>query len=90
LYFRLAFEPGASLAGYNSHFTVDISATMEAKLAAIRCYQSQFPPAKKHVFDRIRGFAMLAGAAAGVAYGEVFASTRSIVTQDLLKLVTGA
>src|SRR5688572_16047318 len=38
LYFRLAFEPAATLAGYASHFTVDISDTMDQKLAAIRCY----------------------------------------------------
>jgi bacillithiol biosynthesis deacetylase BshB1 len=86
LYFRLAFEPH-SLAGSTSHFTVDISDTMETKLAAIRCYATQFPPAKAHVFERVRGFALLAGAAAGVAFGEVFVHTRSIVTTDLLKLV---
>jgi hypothetical protein len=35
LYFRLAFEPEL-LSGYPSHFTVDISDTLEQKLAAIR------------------------------------------------------
>jgi bacillithiol biosynthesis deacetylase BshB1 len=87
LYFRLAFEPNTTMAGFSSHFTVDISDTMEAKLAAVRCYETQFPPEKAHVFERIRGFALLAGAAAGVSYGEVFAHTRSIVTNDLFKLV---
>lgn len=89
LYFRLAFEPTATLAGYPNHFTVDISETMDCKLASIRCYETQFPPEKGHVFERIRGFALLAGAAAGVAYGEVFVHTKSIVTGDLLKLVFG-
>ena len=90
LYFRLAFEPNATLAGYPNHFTVDISETMDCKLSAIRCYDTQFPPEKSQVFERIRGFALLAGSAAGVAYGEVFVHTRSIVTADLMKLVFGS
>jgi LmbE family N-acetylglucosaminyl deacetylase len=89
LYFRLAFEPGVSLAGSTSNFTVDITDTMELKLASIRCYASQFPPEKSHVFDRVRGLAMLSGAAAGIPYGEVFANTRSIVTNDLIRLLRG-
>jgi LmbE family N-acetylglucosaminyl deacetylase len=86
LYFRLAFEPEV-LGGYPSHFTVDIGETLEAKLAAVRCYQTQFPPGKAHVFDRIRGAAMLAGAAANFAAGETFVSTRPLGTLDLVKTV---
>jgi bacillithiol biosynthesis deacetylase BshB1 len=84
LYFRLAFEP-ETLAGYPSHFTVDISDTLDAKLAAVRCYATQFPPAKQHVFDRIRGAAMISGAACGFPAGEVFVSTRPLGTLDLVK-----
>ena len=90
LYFRLAFEPSSTLGGYPSNFTVDITDTMETKLASVRCYQTQFPPEKGQVFDRIRGFGLLAGAAAGVTYGEVFANTRSIVTKDLVQLLLGS
>src|SRR5688572_24549561 len=86
LYFRLAFEP-ETLGGYPSHFTVDISETLETKLAAIRCYGTQFPPGKAHVFDRIKGAALLAGAAANFAAGEVFVSTRPLGTLDLVKTV---
>ncbi|MDP7018267.1 MAG: PIG-L family deacetylase [Pirellulaceae bacterium] len=86
LYFRLAFEP-ETLAGFSSHFTVDISATLDTKLASIRCYETQFPPAKAYVFDRIRGAAMLAGAAAGFAAGEVFVSTRPLGVKDLVQTV---
>lgn len=86
LYFRLAFEPEV-LSGYASHFTVDISQTLEQKLAAIRCYETQFPPGKAHVFDRIRGAALLAGAAANFAAGETFVSTRPLGTLDLVKTV---
>ncbi len=86
LYFRLAFEP-ATLQGFHSHFTIDIADTLAAKMDAIRCYQTQFPPAKAYVFDRIQGAAMLAGAAAGYAAGETFVCTRMLGGQDLMKMV---
>jgi len=88
LYFRLAFEP-ATLAGFASHFTIDISETLETKMESIACYQTQFPPAKAHVFDRVRGAAMTAGAAAGFEAGETFVSTRMLGAQDLMKTVFG-
>ena len=86
LYFRLAFEP-ETLQGFSSHFTMDISETLETKLAAIQCYETQFPPAKAHVFERVRGAAAVAGAAAGFDAGEVFVSTRPLGAQDLVKTV---
>jgi LmbE family N-acetylglucosaminyl deacetylase len=86
LYFRLAFEP-ATLHSYSSHFTVDIGETLETKLEAIRCYATQFPPAKAYVFERIRGAALLAGAAVGFAAGETFVSARPLGTQDLMQFV---
>ncbi|MCL4204313.1 MAG: PIG-L family deacetylase [Pirellulaceae bacterium] len=88
LYFRLAFEP-AILSGYHSHFTVDITDTLETKLQAIRCYQTQFPPAKEYVFDRIRGAALTSGAAAGFHAGETFVSTRALGTRDMMKFLFG-
>jgi LmbE family N-acetylglucosaminyl deacetylase len=84
LYFRLAFEP-ATLEGYASHVTVDVSDTLETKIEAVRCYRSQFPPAKEHVFDRIRGAALLSGAAAGFRAGEVFVCTRPLGSRNLMK-----
>ncbi len=86
LYFRLAFEP-QTLASFPSHFTVDISDTMETKIKSVRCYETQFPPAKEHVFDRIRGAALMAGTAAGFAAGEVFVNTRPIGTNDMMRLL---
>jgi LmbE family N-acetylglucosaminyl deacetylase len=86
LYFRLAFEP-QTMAGYHSHFTVDISDTLDTKIASIRCYQTQFPPEKESVFDRIRGAALLAGAGSGFAAGEVFVNTRPLGTGDMMKLL---
>jgi len=86
LYFRLAFEP-AILGGYHSHFTMDISDTLETKMQSIRCYQTQFPPAKEYVFDRIRGAALTSGAAAGFQAGETFVSTRALGTRDMMKFL---
>jgi N-acetylglucosamine malate deacetylase 1 len=84
LYFRLAFEP-QHLAGYPSHITMDISQTLERKLESIRCYETQFPPAKAHVLERVRGAALLAGAAAGFDAGEVFVCTRALGTTNLMR-----
>ena len=89
LYFRLALEPMA-LGGFSSHFTVDISDTLETKLAAVASYRTQFPPARAHVLDRIRGAALLAGSAAGFAAGEMFVAVRPLGTQDLVQYVLGA
>jgi N-acetylglucosamine malate deacetylase 1 len=86
LYFRLAFEP-QQLPGYGSHLTVDVTETLETKLESVRCYKSQFPAAKAHVFERIRGAALLAGSAAGYGAGEVFVSTRALGTPNLMHLL---
>lgn len=84
LYFQLAFE-SAGHAGAGSQVTVDISQQLDTKVAAIACYKTQFPPEKHRVFDRVRGNAMAAGAAAGFEAGEVFALTRPLGCQDLVR-----
>ena len=88
LYFRLAYESMA-LGATSSHFTVDIGDTLETKLDAVRCYKTQFPPARRHVLERIRGAALLAGAASGFAAGEEFAAARPLGTRDLVKCTLG-
>lgn len=89
LYFRLAFEP-ETLVGFSSQFTIDISETLEQKLESIACYQTQFPPEKAHVFDRVRGSALSVGAQAGFKAGESFVATRSLGATDLVKFVSKA
>lgn len=88
LYFTLAFQnlglpPGAG------HLVVDIADTLDAKLASIRCYETQFPPAKAYLFERVRAFALQQGLAAGFAAGELFASTRALGTRDLMHFLFG-
>ena len=85
VYFRLSFEPFATT--HPGQFVVDIGETLSTKLESIRCYQTQFPPAKEYVFQRVRVAAEHAGLAAGFAAAETFVSTRPIGTDDLVKMV---
>ena len=83
LYYTLAFgsldlPPGAG------HFVSDIGETLEAKLASVRCYQTQFPPEKEYVLDRIRAYAQQQGMAAGFAAGELLVSPKTLGTRDVM------
>ncbi len=89
LYFRLAFEP-STLQGFPSHITTDISETLETKIESIRCYQTQFPPEKQHVFERVRAAAITNGLASGFAAGEVLVSARPLGTRDLMNTLLGS
>jgi LmbE family N-acetylglucosaminyl deacetylase len=66
---------------------VDITETLEQKMDAVRCYASQFPESKAHVFDRVRTIAEHTGMLAGCAAGELFASVKMPCTKDLLGML---
>jgi bacillithiol biosynthesis deacetylase BshB1 len=88
LYYSLNFSslqmpPGAG------HLVVDIGETLDTKLAAVRCYQTQFPPAKEYIYQRVRCLAEHHGMAAGYAAGELFASSRTLGTRDLVHFLFG-
>jgi len=83
LYYDLFFESDWSGAGPRQ-FVLDVSETLEQKLSAVRCYATQFPPAKDYIYDRIRSMAGACGASAGLTHGEVLTSTRAIGSRDLL------
>ncbi len=83
LYFRIPLEP-MTPQSTDAQITMDISNHMETKLAAIRCFKSQFAK-RPHVIDRLRAAAILAGASAGYEAGETFFSPRPIGTQDLVQ-----
>ena len=82
LYFRLAFEPNFSDA-MPGQFTFDISRTLDRKMEAIRCYKTQFPPAKEYVFRRVESTAIAAGTASGFKAGESLVNTRMLGSRDL-------
>lgn len=86
LYFYLGYEP-IRTPEFGGNITVDISDYLERKLDSVLCYKTQFPPEKQQVLDRVRGIAITAGSAAGFGAGEVFASTRPIGCQDLVKSI---
>ncbi len=83
LYIHLPYhrlEPPASA----GHFVVDISETLETKLAAIRCYETQFPPARAAGLEGNRPFHPQQGLPAGFAAGEILSSPRTLGTRDLM------
>lgn len=85
LYFRLAVEPDV-MPGEPYHITVDIAETLEAKLASILCYETQFA-SKPYITERVRAAATVTGMMAGVSAGEVFVAPRPFAVSDLLKMV---
>lgn len=88
LYYTLLAASPAPLAGL-AHFVSDISDTLDAKIAAVRCYATQFPPAKQHVFTRIRAMAEHHGVAAGFAAGELLASPKVLGTRNVMQTLFG-
>ena len=86
LNFYLGFEQ-PSHPEFGSNVTVDITDYLDRKIESVLCYKTQFPPEKRRVLDRVRGLAVAAGSAAGFGAGEVFATTRPLGSQDLVKTV---
>ena len=76
---------------WHSTFVVDISDTMDRKLAAIKAYQSQFDGER---FDRIEHMLRSAngfqGGRCGYRYGELFALPHPVGTRDLAATVHGS
>jgi bacillithiol biosynthesis deacetylase BshB1 len=68
----------------SGHVLVDISDTMERKVASIRCYKTQFPPDKEPLFERIDAAARYLGRTAGVEAAEMLISPRPLPTKDLM------
>jgi bacillithiol biosynthesis deacetylase BshB1 len=72
-------------------FVLDISAQWEQKLAAIRCFHSQFvagrPQQPPTFLDRLRDEAAYWGKVIGVAYGEPFATREPLGMQSMTTLI---
>jgi LmbE family N-acetylglucosaminyl deacetylase len=88
LYFTLAFYSVAPLVGAG-HLINDISSTLAKKMASVRCYATQFPAEKQHVFERIDSMARHFGQIAGFAAGELLVTPRTLGTRDLMSAVFG-
>jgi len=73
---------------FPAQFVVDISTTMEKKIAALKCYQSQFTGER---FDRLRHYlesiAGTEGGRCGFRFGELYAMPRPVGTKDMINLL---
>jgi LmbE family N-acetylglucosaminyl deacetylase len=72
-----------------SQFVANIGGTLEKKLASIRAYETQFPPEKLHVLDRVRAAAEHYGAVAGCPAGELLMTPRTVRADDVMQFVLG-
>jgi LmbE family N-acetylglucosaminyl deacetylase len=88
LYATLA-RPDQWLPNQPAGIIVDISDTLEQKVAAVRCYETQFPPEKAHVFEQITTGARFLGLMAGIDAGELLLATRPRATRDLMRDLVG-
>jgi len=68
-------------------FVVDISATVDVKLKAIRAYETQFPPSKQQVLQLVETRDQLFGNSAGFAAGEFFNSSTTLGVTDFVQTV---
>ncbi len=69
------------------HFVADISETLDLKLASIRAYATQFPPAKDRIFRLVESQARLYGTSAGFEAGELLISATTLGVTDVVKTV---
>jgi LmbE family N-acetylglucosaminyl deacetylase len=89
LYCLLGYPLSATPIG-SGQVIVDISETMARKVAAIRCYKTQFPPEKEDLFARIDAADRYLGRSAGVIAAEMLVSPRPVVTKDLMAALFGS
>jgi N-acetylglucosamine malate deacetylase 1 len=85
------FPFDAEVRHWHSQFVVDISDTIDAKIAAVKAYESQFDAARfarvEHMIRSANGFH---GARCGYLYGELFALPTPVGAPDLVTLVSGS
>ena len=84
LYYSLAFQSLQPLDGLHQ-LVVDVSTTLAKKIAAVRCYATQFPAEKAGMVPRLEAQARLLGEAAGCSAGELLGSPRVLRSQDVMR-----
>ena len=88
---HLVYRPvgiAAEVTHWHSRFVVDISDTLEQKIEAVRCYESQFAGERfERVAHYIRSQAGVDGSSVGVPYGELYALPRPLGTADMVALL---
>ena len=85
------FPFDAEIRHFPGSFTIDISSTIEKKMASVQCYQSQFDEKR---FQKIRhtvmGLNNAMGSRCGFEYGEVFQMAVPVGGIDLVGIVKGS
>ena len=77
------------MVNWPTSFVMDISDTIDQKLAAVACYESQFQPDRiDRVHHWLRSMAGAEGATARVSYGETYHLPRPFGTADLVRLLS--
>lgn len=84
------FPTDAEQRQWHGSFVIDITDTMQQKIEAVRCYESQFDLDR---FDKVKHFIScvngMQGARCGFMYGEAFALPHPVGSDDLMKVVLG-
>jgi len=76
---------------WRSKFIIDVDDVMDQKIAALRCYESQFDKQRMEKVEHwIRGQNAFHGGTCGYRYGELFAMPTPIGGQDLANIVCGS
>ena len=82
-----AIPRSAEIPHFHAQFVVDISSTIEQKIAAVECYRSQFPSKRfanlKHYMLSTAGYE---GAGGGYDYGELYCMPRPLGVTDMMSL----
>ncbi len=81
---------GLDLPDAAGYIVGDIGSTLETKLQAIRCYETQFPASKAGLFKAVEAMNRYQGLTAGFEAGEVFMTHRSVGLDDLMRWASPA
>ncbi len=81
---------GLDLPDAAGYVVADIGSTLEVKLDAIRCYETQFPASKAGLFKAVEAMNRYQGLTAGFEAGEVFMTHRSVGLDDLMRWASPA
>jgi len=88
---HLVYRPvptSAEITHWPTRFVVDISETIEQKIEAIRCYESQFDRERIATLEHyVRSIAGAEGVSVGVRYGELYALPRPLGVTDVVSLL---
>jgi LmbE family N-acetylglucosaminyl deacetylase len=89
LSFPIAFH-GLDLPEASGYVIADIGSTLDVKIEAVRCYETQFPPTKANIFRAVETMNRYHGITAGFEAGELFLTYRSVGVDDIMRWASPA